>query len=94
MSVTVKLHPTQALVIDGETISIQLDNGNMFPFDSAADFSQALANNTIDPNQLAYILMTHCMARDPALDSPAVWNGRQITLNAEDQNPLNVCKIT
>lgn len=95
MAVTVKLATTNAIVKNQETggIIVNFSDGNQIPFETATAMTDFVAGNEPSSDAARAYLIANRLAADPLLDSPSLWDGKQLTLDLEQAIPTNVFKV-
>lgn len=94
MAATVVKFDTPAFVIDGGTgvITFRWSDGSTEDFNSVGDLAAKMADRVPDAAAVRAVAIVHTLALDPMFDSPALWNGKQYTLDPEQSAVANVFK--
>lgn len=84
-AISFQFDTTGAIVKDGDIVTVKYQDGSSRDFDSLASLQSWAINKISDfgVEGIQAIGIISGMTIDPLMDTPSVWNGKTITLDAE-----------
>lgn len=93
MALSVKF-ATPALVPFGDGgIRVKFDDGSEMEFASATAMQESCLNGLPSADDLKAMAIIQRLGVDPLMDSPALWDGKTVTLDVEKETPSQVFAV-
>jgi hypothetical protein len=93
MALSVKFG-TPAIVFSGDGgVRVKFDDGSENEYDDADSLRNSILEQLPTLDALKALAISNRLAADPLMDSPALWDGKTVTLDVELPNPAQVFRV-
>lgn len=93
MAISVK-SATPCIVEQGDTMLVNWADGSQQEIQGGPDALQAWINDNLpDINGVRALFLSHCLANDPLLNTPSVWDGKTATFDPEQTLAYYLFKV-
>jgi hypothetical protein len=74
-------------------VRVKFDDGSENEYDDADSLRNSILEQLPTLDALKALAISNRLAADPLMDSPALWDGKTVTLDVELPNPAQVFRV-
>jgi hypothetical protein len=93
-AISVTFKASGAIQPSGDLLYVNFEDGSQLELSGPEGLQQWVLARLPDLDGVRALAIANRLAQDPLMDSPAVWDGKTITLDPEQALPADVFKVT